>query len=116
MGSAEDLNGELAKCKQQQKQFAQKIRLQQGDSSANKSFLALYEHTFGKIPGTFYMDHVMDQFEMATDMVATQPTSDMVAATSDTNGQARKCCCILGAKIPLVPSSKGICHKHQWQE
>ena len=103
MGSAEDLNAKLAKCRQQQKQFAQEIHLQQGNSSANKNFLALYEQTFGKIPGTFYMDHVMDQFKMVTDMVATQPTM----------AHQTKCCFVLGAKIPLVPSSKGISHKHQ---
>ena len=32
--------------------------------------MALYEQTFGKIPGTYYMD----QFKMVTDMMAAQPT------------------------------------------
>ena len=67
MGSREDLKAKLSKCKKHQKQFAHKVNLQQGNSGAQKSFVALYEQTFGTIPGTYYMDHVMDQFKMVTD-------------------------------------------------
>ena len=83
MGSKEDLKAKFSKCRKQQKQFAQKVNLQQGNSGAQKSFVALYEHAFGTIPGTFYMDHVMDQFKMVTDMMATQPPRDNQAPTPD---------------------------------
>ena len=52
MGSMEDLKAKLSKCKKHQKQFAQKVNLQQGNSGAQRNFLALYEQAFGTIPGT----------------------------------------------------------------
>ena len=84
MGSKEDLKAKLSTCRQHQKQFAQKVRLQQGNSGVYKSFVALYEQTFGRIPGTYYMDRVMDQFKMVIDMMAVQPTREKQTISAPT--------------------------------
>ena len=47
-------------------------------------YIYIYEQTFGTIPGTYYMDHVMDQFKMVTDMMATQPPRDNQLAPTPT--------------------------------